>query len=192
MDSFELNKIVGAVLATCLGLLVVNIVAGAIFRPGKLEKPGYAIAVPDEPGVVDVAKPTVAEPLPTRLANSDPKRGEGVAKLCAACHTFEKGGPNRAGPNLYGIVGRAKASVPDFNYSAPLRTKGGTWTFDDLDHFIADPKRYLPGTSMAFSGLARERQRADLISYLRTLADNAVPLPEVGEAPASDSTAKIK
>ncbi|MGD9922248.1 MAG: cytochrome c family protein [Pseudorhodoplanes sp.] len=186
MDSFELNKILGALLATCLGVLTLNIAAGAIFAPGKVEKPGYAIAVPDQlPGGTETAKPEPAEPIAVRLANSDPQKGQTAAKQCAACHTFEKGGPNRVGPNLYGIVDRAKASHEGFNYSAALKAKGGNWTYDDLDHFIASPKTWLPGTSMGYAGLSRGGQRADLINYLHTLADNPVPLPKAAEAPAA-------
>jgi cytochrome c len=192
MDSFELNKILGALLATCLGVLTLNIAAGAIFTPGKLEKPGYAIAVPDTPGATETAKPEPAEPLPVRLAVSDPQKGQAAAKQCAACHTFEKGGPNRVGPNLYGIVDRAKASVAGFNYSAALKAKGGNWTFDDLDQFIASPKSWLPGTTMSYAGLGRGGQRADLINYLHTLADSPVPLPKAAEATPPNPTAEKK
>lgn len=192
MDSFELNKIMGAILATCLGVLTLNIAAGAIFAPGKLEKPGYAIAVPDQPaGGTETAKAEPAEPIAVRLASSDPGKGQAAAKQCAACHTFEKGGPNRVGPNLYGIVDRPKASHEGFNYSAALKGKGGTWTYDDLDQFIASPKGYIPGTSMGYAGLTRGGQRADLINYLHTLSDNPVPLPKAAEAaPAEPAPAK--
>jgi len=192
MNSFELNKIMGALLATCLGVLTLNIAAGAIFTPGKLEKPGYAVAVPDKPGATDTAKPEPAEPLPVRLAVSDPQKGQAAAKQCAACHTFEKGGANRVGPNLYGIVDRAKGSVAGFNYSAALKAKGGSWTFDDLDQFVASPKAWLPGTSMGYAGLARGGQRADLINYLHTLADSPVPLPKAAEAAPPNRTAEKK
>jgi cytochrome c len=183
MDSFELNKIMGAVLATCLGVLSINMAAGAIFAPGKLEKPGYAIAVPDQPAAgAETAKAEPAEPIAVRLASSDVGKGQAAAKQCAACHTFEKGGPNRVGPNLYGIVDRAKASHEGFNYSAAMKAKGGTWTYDDLDHFLAGPKAWLPGTSMGYAGLTRGGQRADLINYLHTLSDNPVPLPKAADA----------
>ncbi|MGV3633255.1 MAG: c-type cytochrome [Pseudorhodoplanes sp.] len=182
MDSFELNKIMGAVLATCLAILTLNIAAGAIFAPGKLEKPGYAIAVPDKPGATETAKPEPAEPIAVRLASSDAGKGQAAAKQCAACHTFEKGGANRVGPNLYGIVDRAKGAVAGFNYSAALKAKGGSWTYENLDEFIANPKNYIPGTSMGYAGLARGGQRADLINYLHTLADNPAPLPKAADA----------
>jgi cytochrome c len=179
MDSFELNKILGAVLGTCLVLLSLNIAAGAIFAPHKPAKPGFEIAVPEQAGAEAAAKPEPAEPIAVRLANSDPKRGEAAAKQCASCHTFDKGGAN-----LYGIVNRPKASVAGFNYSAPLKAKGGNWSYEDLDQFLAAPKAYVPGTSMSYAGLARGGQRADLINYLRTLADNPAPLPQAAQAPA--------
>ncbi len=192
MDSFELNKIMGAVLATCLGVLSLNIAAGAVFTPGKMEKPGYVIAVPDSPAGGEVAKAEPAEPIAVRLAASDPGKGQAAAKQCAACHTFEKGGPNRVGPNLYGIVDRAKAGVAGFNYSAALKAKGGTWTYEELDQFIANPKTWLPGTTMGYAGLARGGQRADLINYLHTLADSPVPFPKAAEAAPPAPTAEKK
>jgi len=193
MDSFELNKIMGALLATCLGVLTLNIAAGAVFTPAKVEKPGYVIAVPDQPaGGGEAVKAEPAEPLPVRLAASDPKKGEAAAKQCAACHTFEKGGANRVGPNLFGIVDRPKGSVAGFNYSAALKAKGGAWTFDDLDHFLASPKAWLPGTNMGYAGLARGGQRADLINYLHTLADSPVPLPKAAEAAPPGQAAEKK
>ena len=186
MDSFDLNKILGALLATCLGVLTLNIAAGAIFTPPKLEKPGYAIAVPEHPGA-EAAKPEPAEPIAVRLASSDPQKGQAAAKQCAACHTFEKGGPNRVGPNLYGIVDRTKGTVAGFNYSAALKAKGGTWTYEDLDQFIASPRSYAPGTSMGYAGLTRGGQRADLINYLHSLSDNPAPLPKAADvSPAGE------
>jgi cytochrome c len=182
MDSFELNKILGALLATCLAVLSLNIAAGAVFTPSKIEKPGYAIVVPDIPAAGEAAKPEPVEPIAVRLASSDPKKGEATAKQCAACHTFEKGGPNRVGPNLFGIVDRPKGSHAGFNYSAALKAKGGNWTFDDLDHFLTNPKAWLPGTNMGYAGVARGGQRADLINFLHTLSDNPVPLPKAAEA----------
>ena len=177
MDSFELNKILGALLGTALVTLTLNITANAIFTPSKPEKPGYDIPLPEQaaPGKAGPAEPE--QPLEARLATSDPKRGETTAKQCIACHTFEKGGPNRVGPNLWGVVGRAKAAVAGFNYSAAMKNKGGTWTYEELDKYLQKPNAMVPGTTMTFAGITRANQRADLINYLHTLADNPPPLP---------------
>jgi cytochrome c len=183
MDSFELNKIMGAVLATCLALLSLNIAANALFAPHLPEKPGFAIAVKEEAkaGAATAAAPA-DEPLPKRLASADAGKGEASAKKCAACHTFAKGEPNRVGPNLYGVVGRAKASVAGFNYSAALKAKGGNWTPEDLDAFLANPKGAVPGTNMSFAGIPRGSERADLITYLNSHSDSPVQLPKAADA----------
>jgi cytochrome c len=186
MDSFELNKILGAILGTCLGVLSINIAAGAIFAPAKPAKPGYEIAVPEVKGG-DV-KPTDQEPqkpIEELLANADIGRGENSAKKCAACHTFAKGGRTLVGPNLWAIVGRPKASEAGFNYSASLKSKGGNWTVDDLNQFILNPKGMIPGTNMTFAGVQRGGERADLIAYLNSLSDNPAPLPKAAQAPGA-------
>ena len=154
MNSFELNKILGAILATCLVVLTLNIAAGAIFAPGKLEKPGYAIAVPDQPaGGTETAKPEPAEPIAVRLASlRSASKGQAAAKQCAACHTFEKGGPNRVGPNLYGIVDRAKGARPGLQLLGRPEGERRRVDLRELDAFLASPKSYIPGTSMSYAG----------------------------------------
>jgi cytochrome c len=184
MDSFALNKILGAILATCLGVLSINIAAGAIFAPTKPAKPGYEIAVPEQKPAGETQQPQEPpQPIEQLLASADIKRGESAAKKCAACHTFNKGGRPLVGPNLWGIVGRPRASEPGFNYSAALKAKPGNWTIDEINQFITSPKGMFPGTNMTFAGVPRAGERADILVYLNSLADNPAPLPKAAEAP---------
>jgi cytochrome c len=187
MDSFELNKVLGAVLGACLALLSLNIAAGAIFATHPPAKPGYEIAVKEDdsqakPGEVAVAD----DPLPVRFASADAGRGENAAKKCVACHTFGKGEPHRVGPNLWGVVGRQKASEAGFNYSAAMKAQKGNWTPDDLDKYLLNPKAMVPGTNMAFAGIPRGKERADVITYMNGKSDKPVDLPkQTAEAPAA-------
>lgn len=186
MDSFELNKILGALLGTCLILLALNITAGALFAPHEPEKPGYEIAVQEEAAAGKPGEAAPAdEPLPVRLASADVKRGETSAKKCQACHTLGKGEPNRVGPNLWDLVGRQKASEAGFNYSAAMKSQKGNWTLDDLDKYLTNPRGVVPGTNMTFAGIPRGKERADLLAFLNTHSDSPKPLPKAAEGAAA-------
>ena len=178
MDSFELNKILGAILATCLVVLVTSFAANAIFAPHMPEKPGFEIAVKEVATGGKEAAAAPSEPIEKLLQTASVEKGAGAAKKCAACHTFEKGGPNRVGPNLFGVINEKKGEGRGgFNFSAAMKAKGGEWTFDDLNKFLANPKAFIPGTAMGFAGISKDSERADVIAYLATLADKPVPLP---------------
>ena len=183
MDSFEMNKILGAILGTALIVVALNIASGAIFAPETPAKPGYNIVVPKAAtGTPETAPAQKEPPIAQLLATADPKRGEDSAKVCQACHTFEKGGATKVGPNLWGVVGRMRASMPGFDYSNGMKSMGGTWTVDDLYQFLAKPQAFVEGTKMTFGGLPRPQTRADVIAYLNTLSDNPAPLPKAADA----------
>lgn len=185
MDSFELNKIVGAVLGTLAFTLGLGMVSQIIFTPEAPAKPGYAIVVPEADGGAATAAAKPAEvPIEQLFATASIEKGANVAKKCLACHSFDAGGPNKVGPNLYGIVGRAKAGVAGFAFSAAMKEKGGTWTIEDLNAFLANPKAFVPGTAMAFAGIPKESERADLLAYLNSLSPDPKPLPTAA-APAN-------
>lgn len=162
-----------------------NIFADSFFAPVPPAKPGYKIAALEQTASASPAKAAEeAAPIETRLAGADVDRGKSISKACISCHTLEKGGANRIGPNLWGVVDRSSASEPGYDYSAAMKSRNGKWTFGDLDKFLAHPQSYVACTKMTFSGIQDPDRRADLIGYLRKLSDSPVSLPT---APAKAS-----
>ncbi|MEP6565983.1 MAG: cytochrome c family protein [Mesorhizobium sp.] len=194
MDSFEINKLIGGLLGTCFVVFSVGLVSNALFASPAPEKPGFAIEA-TEPAEGGAAAPAVAEkPIADLLATASAEQGAAIFKKCQACHSGEKGGPNKVGPDLWDIVDRPVASHEGFAYSAGMKeySKGGTekWTYENINHFITSPKKDVKGTAMGFAGLPKEEDRANVIAYLRTLSDNPKPLPTPGAA--ADATAPAK
>lgn len=170
--SLEFNKIAGAILGAAAVALSLNVAASIIFKPVKPKVPGYEL--PGEVAAAPAGGPAqVAEaPIAERLQTADAGRGQRAVGVCAACHTFDRGGPNRVGPNMFNVVDGPKAHIDGFGYSAALRdrkAKGEKWGVEELDAFLRNPRGYLPGTSMAFAGVTRPEQRADIIAYLQSL-----------------------
>jgi cytochrome c len=186
MDSFEFNKIAGAVLGTGLFVMALSIVSEMIYAPVEATQPGYVVAIADVPGVGGAAAPSgPVQPIAVRLASADVASGENVGKKCLACHTFLKDQPAKVGPNLWGVLGGPAAHMASFKYSDAMlqeKTKGLTWTYENLDQFLTSPKMFMSGTAMGFAGLPKPEDRADVIAYLRTLADSPVPLPATAAA----------
>ena len=196
MDSFEWNKIIGAVLGTAIFIFVVRQVAEVIYEPEAPAKPGYVVeGVAETP---TAAAAPVAEVMPdwgTVLPTADVANGKTISTRCEQCHDLSKGGPNKIGPNLYDVVGRPRAAHPGFDYSSAMKSKGGDWTYDELFKFLKSPGSYIPGTKMSFAGLPKEQDRISLIAYLRSNADSPAPIPAPAPktaaptaAPASDAT----
>ncbi len=181
MDSFEFNKIAGAVLGTALVVFGLHSLAGMVYHAEKPEKPGYAIEVAEAgaaSGEQAGGEQPAAVSLGTLLASADAAKGQAVAKNCAGCHDFTEGGPNKVGPNLYGIVGRKHAVHEGFSYSEAMAAlKDKDWTYEALNEFILNPKGAIKGTKMAYGGLKKDADRANLLAYLATLSKTPVPFP---------------
>ncbi len=182
--SLETNKIVGSILTALLIAVGSANIARILYKPEKLEEPVVRFAEEGEAEGAMAAEaaepeaPAEEEPITALIAQADLDRGAQVARACAACHSLEKGGPTKVGPNLWGVVGRPVASVEGFSYSSALQGLGGVWDYERLDAFLADPKGFAPGNRMAFRGVRKRADRAALIAYLRSLADEPAPLPE--------------
>jgi cytochrome c len=179
--SMEWNKIFGAVLLAGLIAMLSGFAAEVLVHPKKLEKNAYVVAIPEghgAPADKGGGAPAGPAPIAPLLAKADAAAGQGTAKACAACHSFEKGGANKVGPNLFGVLGSPKGHAQGFGYSDALVKTGGQWNYDELNKFLYDPKAYAPGTKMTFAGLKKDSERANVIAYLRSLSDNPQPLPQ--------------
>jgi cytochrome c len=187
MDSFELNKIMGAVLGTLLFVMGAGFVAEAIYHPIEDRGPGYALPEPviAEAGAsAEAAAPAV--PLGVLLTSASAERGVNAVKKCQSCHNFGEGEPNKQGPVLYDVVMRPEGSVPDFAYSEALlahNAAGDVWSYENLDAFLAKPSDYAPGTKMNFAGVRTAEERADILAYLQTLSAEPKPFPAPEAAP---------
>jgi cytochrome c len=180
MDAFEVNKTAGAVLAALLVMAGGHALLDIGFPRHKPEKPGWALPITEIAAGAPAQAPAPFEAAKVLglLAKANADSGHDTFKRCLQCHTPDKGGPNRVGPNLWGIVGRQRASHPGFPYSEAMKSHPGNWTFEELAKYLHDPKADIPGNKMAFAGIKDNAEIADLLLYLRTLADTPSPLPQ--------------
>lgn len=185
MSSF--NKIFAAILTAGIVAMLSNFIAEKAVHSEELTQDAVAIAGKAEVGEHGGggAQEAVQESILPLLAGADIERGAKLSKVCAACHSFEKDGPVKQGPSLWGVVGAEKGHHPGFTYSKGMQEKGGTWDYEALSEFLSKPKAYIQGTKMTYAGMKKIEDRAAIVGWLRTLADAPAPLPTAGEAPAA-------
>lgn len=180
MDSYEWNKIIGAVLGTLLFVVAIKIASEMIFEVPMPLKPGYVVqGVPAAGRAASSAQPA-EEPLPdfgSALASANVAKGQQISQRCQQCHDFAKGGPDKIGPNLWSVVGRPRASRSSFSYSSAMSSSHAPWTFEALFRYLRSPQSVVPGTKMTFAGLPSAQDRIDLIAWLRTQSDSPVSIP---------------
>jgi cytochrome c len=190
MDSYEWNKIAGAVLGTLLFVVAVKIGSDFLFLVPPPAKPGYVVQGVPAAGESTAAAAPVEEPVPdfgTVLPKADVAKGKDISTRCEQCHDLSKGGPDKIGPNLWGVVNRPRASRSSFSYSSAMSASHAPWTYENLFKFWKSPQAYVPGTKMTFAGLPSAQDRIDLLAYMRTLADSPAPIPP--PAPAAPAKA---
>ena len=189
MDSWEWNKIAGAVLGTLIFILVINFATEALFEPEKPAKEAYHVeGVTETASTGGAAAAPVEETIPdwgTVLPTADVAGGKAISGRCEQCHDISKGGPNKIGPELYGVVMRPRATNPGFSYSSAMSASHDPWSYDNLFKFIKSPQSYVPGTKMTFAGLKSATDRINLIAFLRTQNDSPPPIPAPAPAKAA-------
>ena len=180
MDSFELNKIIAAILMVALLIIGIGKLSNVIFHVEKPETPGYSVEVEQATVISSEVSSQPAEnkiDIAVLIAMGDIATGEKVFKKCAACHSIVKGGKNNIGPALYNVVGREVGAGDVYKYSKALTAYGKAWTFEELNGYLLKPAKWIKGTKMAFAGLRKEKDRASVILYLNQNSDNPLPLP---------------
>ncbi|GJL85578.1 MAG: cysteine desulfurase [Micavibrio sp.] len=186
MNSFEFNKIFAAVLVAGITAMFAGFVAENVIHAHALEKDAVEIeGVESSGGGVAVEK--LAEPVLHLVASADVEKGKKLSKACASCHSFEKGGPVKTGPTLWGVVGSSKGGTSGFGYSSGMMEMGGKWSYADLNKFLWKPKKFVSGTKMNFIGLKKPEDRAAMIAWLRTLSDSPKALPGDSEIAAEQA-----
>ena len=179
MDSFEINKIIAAVLLIALLVIGIGKISDIAFHVDKPEKSAYEVDIQESSQASSSMKEKIEEKvgISALLALGDVSHGEKVFKKCSACHLVNKGGENKIGPALYGVIGRKVASKQDYKYSKAMAAYDKDWTFEEMNGYLKKPQSYIKGTKMAFAGLRKEKDRASVILYLNQNSDNPLPFP---------------
>ncbi len=179
MDSFELNKIIAAILMVALLVIGLGKVADGVFHVKKPKNPGYKVEVESQltSGTSQTTEVVEKIDIAALMVLGDVASGEKIFKKCAACHSINKGGKNKIGPALYNVVGRMVGGLDNYKYSKTLASYGKEWTFEELNGFLKKPASYLKGTKMSYAGLRKEKDRASIIKYLNAKSDNPKQLP---------------
>ena len=179
MDSFEINKIIAAVLLIALLVIGIGKISDIAFQVDKPEKSAYKVDIQESNQISSSTAEKIEEKvdISALLALGDVSHGEKVFKKCSACHLVNKGGENKIGPALYGVIGRKVASKQDYKYSKAMAAYDKDWTFEEMNGYLKKPQSYIKGTKMAFAGLRKEKDRASVILYLNQNSDNPLPLP---------------
>ncbi len=179
MDSFEINKIVAAILMVALLIIGIGKISEVVFHVEKPKTPGYAVEIEQVASSSSSASEVVEDKIDIAalMAMGDAISGEKIFKKCAACHSIVKGGKNKIGPALYNVVGRQVGGVSDYKYSKALAEYGKAWTVEELNGFLLKPSKWIKGTKMAYAGLRKEKDRASIIKYLNKNSDSPQPLP---------------
>ena len=181
MDSFEINKIIAAILLTALIIIGIGKFTDILFHVEKPKESAYKIEG------LEMATTQTSSNSETKveekiniselLALGDKAHGEKVFKKCSACHMIASGGKNMIGPNLWGVIGRTAGSVSDYKYSKAMVAYGKEWTFEEMNSYLIKPQAYIKGTKMAFAGLRKEKDRASVILYMNSKSSSPKPLP---------------
>lgn len=192
MDELGFNKIAGAVLATVLGVMVLREVPHFFMHSEMPDTPAYRVGPVESP--TDGPVEELPFPQADWVAAMDAERGAKVFKKCTSCHNADNGGKNGTGPNLWNVVGATAGTHEGFKYSGAMASSGLTWTYEELDGFLAKPTKYLSGTNMNFVGLKKESDRAAVIELLRLASDAPVAQPEafIAEVDVTDTAPIIE
>jgi cytochrome c len=175
MDSFEINKIIAAILIVIVLVIGIDKLSDVIFHVDKPKTPGYIVEV-EQVSTASASTESKID-ITALMTMGDAATGKKIFKKCVACHSIVKGGKNKIGPALYNVVGRKVGEVTDYKYSKALMTYGKQWTFEELNGFLSKPAKWIKGTKMAYAGLKKENDRASIIKYLNQNSDNPLPLP---------------